>query len=557
MADTKISDLSDGGTVQTSDAIPVARGAANYKVVVGSAATQSTGAFATAAQGALADSATQPSDNISTLTNDSGYITASSTDTLANKSGNISQWTNDAGYVTSQGDAFTTIAVSGQTDVVADSSTDTLTLAAGSNVTITTNATTDTITIAATGGGTLGDGDYGDITVSSSGTVMTIDADTVTYDKMQDTSATDVILGRSTAGAGTVEEIACTAAGRALIDDADASAQRTTLGLAIGTDVQAHSAVLDATTASFTTADETKLDGIEASADVTDEANVTSALDGATLTDVGTPASGDLILLQDASDSNNLKVAQFSTFGGGGGGSSTLSGLTDTTITSPANGDILEHDGTDWKNNTTLKAGANTLADRLSVISNFASPNAGGFVSGNYYDGCMNGSTGSTLTASGDRIEMIPYYTSEELTIDQIGIQTTVAGGSGVSVKIVIYQSGSDGWPDAIVYESAEIAVDGATGFQSIAASFTFAAGVGYWVGCWYESGVGTFRGISKDSLRSLGPSGSAANTQYTMIRRTGLTYNPSSGTAPDPWTFTSSDLVANFIPPCVRFRKA
>jgi hypothetical protein len=32
-------------------------------------------AFATSAQGALADSAVQPSDNISTLTNDSGYIT--------------------------------------------------------------------------------------------------------------------------------------------------------------------------------------------------------------------------------------------------------------------------------------------------------------------------------------------------------------------------------------------------------------------------------------------------------------------------------------------------
>jgi len=41
--------------------------------------------LATSAQGALADSATQPSDNISTLTNDSGFITASTTDTLTNK----------------------------------------------------------------------------------------------------------------------------------------------------------------------------------------------------------------------------------------------------------------------------------------------------------------------------------------------------------------------------------------------------------------------------------------------------------------------------------------
>lgn len=51
---------------------------------------------------------------------------------------------------------FKTIAVSGQSDVVADSDTDTLTLAAGSNITITTNATTDTVTVAASGGNSFG-----------------------------------------------------------------------------------------------------------------------------------------------------------------------------------------------------------------------------------------------------------------------------------------------------------------------------------------------------------------------------------------------------------------
>jgi hypothetical protein len=49
--------------------------------------------------------------------------------------------------------SFSTIAVSGQSNVVADSSTDTLTLVAGSNVTIATNAGTDSITINAAGGG--------------------------------------------------------------------------------------------------------------------------------------------------------------------------------------------------------------------------------------------------------------------------------------------------------------------------------------------------------------------------------------------------------------------
>jgi hypothetical protein len=53
----------------------------------------------------------------------------------------------------------------------------------------------------------------------------------VTYAKIQNVSTTDRLLGRSTAGAGVVEEIVCTSAGRALLDDADAATQRATLGV--------------------------------------------------------------------------------------------------------------------------------------------------------------------------------------------------------------------------------------------------------------------------------------------------------------------------------------
>ena len=50
-------------------------------------------------------------------------------------------------------EAFKTISVNGQSDIVADAPTDTLTLVAGTNITITTNAATDEITINSTGGG--------------------------------------------------------------------------------------------------------------------------------------------------------------------------------------------------------------------------------------------------------------------------------------------------------------------------------------------------------------------------------------------------------------------
>ena len=146
--------------------------------------------------------------------------------------------------------------------------------------------------------------------------------DAVTYAKIQNVSATDKVLGRSTAGAGDVEEIDCTAAGRALIDDADASAQRTTLGLVIGTNVQAYDAELAAL------------------------AGLTSAADkGIQFTGAGTAGTYDLTaagkaLLDDADAS-----AQRTTLGVGTADSPQFTGLelghaSDTTLTRSSAGNV-------------------------------------------------------------------------------------------------------------------------------------------------------------------------------------------------------------------------
>lgn len=150
--------------------------------------------------------------------------------TLATQSGTFSG--TSSGTNTGDQNLFSTIAVSGQSDVIADSATDTLTLAAGANITITTNAGSDTITIAASGGSALSDADYGDITVSGTGTVMTIDNDVVTYAKMQNVSATDRLLGRVSALAGDVEEIPITDFVQTILDDTDAATVRGTISAA-------------------------------------------------------------------------------------------------------------------------------------------------------------------------------------------------------------------------------------------------------------------------------------------------------------------------------------
>lgn len=53
----------------------------------------------------------------------------------------------------------------------------------------------------------------------------------VTYAKLQNVSATDRVLGRSTAGAGIVEEIVCTPFARTVLDDTTQLVMRATLGL--------------------------------------------------------------------------------------------------------------------------------------------------------------------------------------------------------------------------------------------------------------------------------------------------------------------------------------
>jgi len=95
----------------------------------------------------------------------------------------------------------------------------------------------------------VADADYGDIVVSSAGTVWTIDNNAVTTAKIDDNAVTTAkignhevtyqkieqctahhLLGRAS-GNGTVQEIPATAFAQTLLDDASASDARTTLGI--------------------------------------------------------------------------------------------------------------------------------------------------------------------------------------------------------------------------------------------------------------------------------------------------------------------------------------
>lgn len=214
--------------------------------------------------------------------------------------------------------------------VATATTTPAITLSLGAITPTTVNGVTlsgsSTPTLAVTGTTTVAGANTGDQTITLTGDVTgagtgsfaaTIANDAVTYAKMQNVSATDKVLGRSTSGAGNVEEIACTAAGRALIDDADASAQRTTLGL--GT-LATQSGTFSGTSSGTNTGDQTSVSGnagtattlatsrnidgqaFNGSADVTVIAPGTHAASSK-----ATPADADEVPLVDSAASNVLK----------------------------------------------------------------------------------------------------------------------------------------------------------------------------------------------------------------------------------------------------------
>lgn len=143
----------------------------------------------------------------------------------------------------------------------------------------------------------------------------------ITYAKIQDVSATDKVLGRSSVGAGDVEEIACTAAGRALLDDASAAAQRTTLGVG--------------------TADSPEFAAI----------NIGAATD-TTITRTG---AGDIAVEGNAiyrAGGTDVPIAD------GGTGQSTATAAFDALAPTTTQGDIIYHNGTD---NVRLAAGTSGM----------------------------------------------------------------------------------------------------------------------------------------------------------------------------------------------------
>jgi hypothetical protein len=252
----------------------------------------------------------------------------------------------------------------------------------------------------------------GDVTASANSNTTTISNDAVTYAKMQNVSATDKVLGRSSAGSGDVEEITCTAAGRALIDDADASAQRTTLGL--GT-LATQSGTFSGTSSGTNTGDQT----------ITLTGDVTGSGTGSFAATIANSAVTNAKMANMTASTIKARV----TGSTGAPEDATLTQVLDL-VGSAAQGDILYRGASTW-----TRLGAGTNGHYLKTQGTGANP------------------TWATVTASGGGSTnvWIPASAWIPRTTTGAGIDSRELSTNKINTDELLFDAGTDEFAQALV----------------------------------------------------------------------------------------------------------
>jgi len=328
----------------------------------------------------------------------------------------------------------------------------------------------------------------GDVTASGTGSVAaTIAAGAVTLAKMA-TIGADTVIG-SIAG-GTPAQLTCTSAGRALLDDANASAQRTTLGL--GTIATQASSSVSVTGGSLSGVTIIASSGALGVVDGLGSFNLSFGYSSGT-------ATANRTVTWDTADGNRTV---------------TLSGnLSVTAAASVA--------GTNTGDQTTVSGSSGSCTGNAATATALASART---INGTSFDGTAN----ITLPAHGDPpplegVWMMPFgvggsigYIAATLTLNVEYLRLFTVGKpctlktvkwakdasvgtpcAGKNAKVLVYSCGSDGWPATLLHTSAATALSDSSGETSVTISLAITGNV--WIGVVLDSTV-TYTGGSSEA---------------------------------------------------------
>ena len=201
---------------------------------------------------------------------------------------------------------------------------------------------------------------------------------------------------------------------------------------ALQTGKQNQSTILDNTTASYTTSEQTKLSGIESSADVTDAQNIGTSINGATAKT--TPVNADTIPLIDSAASNVLKKVSWSNI------KATIKAyfdtlyqtlnarLTDISGLTPNDGNFIVGDGSNYVSESGVTA-------RASLGVN--DTNANILING---DGMLN-QAGAGSGIADDAYDFDQWYSLTQTGTIAVSQQTGVADGTPFMMRMTQSQA--------------------------------------------------------------------------------------------------------------------
>ena len=168
-----------------------------------------------------------------------------------------------------------------------------------------------------------------------------------------------------------------------------------------------------------------------------------------------------------------------------------------------------------------------------------------------YYPG--GNITGGFLTyyTAKDLIHCVSFIVPNTITLDEIAVWLQTNGAAGKKCRLAIYDSPSqtDIFPDQLIVDSGEIAIDsGAAGYKTAAINVTLTGGKNYWLCYVSNDNVGTLGGTNQTFMSPIfGMSKTSFAEKFGLI--TTFTY----GAFPSTYPGTASDLSGGpFIIPVV-----